>query len=93
MADNYHTLPGGCVVKQIVYNTHGITLTNRLINPFGFEPSQHTTVLVTPGYLVITTRPDLSDMLKGIEELQLRQDEIREDFTDAIKVLLHQFVK
>lgn len=91
MADDYHTLPGGCVVKQIVYNTHGITLTNRLLDHFGFEPSHPATVLVTPGYLVVTTLPEQQAVLKGISELQLRQDEANEDFTEAIKLLLTRF--
>ena len=91
--EDYQTLPGRCTVQNAIYSSNGIVLTKRLLSPFGFSAHTPARVLVTEGYLVITTRPELTGMLKGIEELQLRQDEAREDFTDAIKVLLHQFVK
>jgi predicted nucleic acid-binding protein len=49
-------------------------------------------VLMTPGCLVITTDPQQQAVLKAITELQLRQDETKQDFTDAIQVLLARLV-
>lgn len=90
--DNYHTLPGNCVVRPVTYSHQHITLTPRLLSPFGFTSDTPAMVLMTPGCLVITTQPEQQAVLRAITELQLRQDETKQDFTDAIQGLLARFV-
>lgn len=91
MTIHYHTLPGGCVVKQLHHKPRGFVLKSTWLTPFGFDHRSEATLLLTPGYLVITTQPKHQAILNAINELQLRQDEVREDFTGAIETLVATF--
>lgn len=47
-------------------------------------------LLALPGYMLITTEPELCGQMAGIAELQFRQDELKQDFSHAIEGLVKQ---
>ena len=91
MATEHDKLPGGCFVKHIASNRKGINLKPRLIAQFGFKPDQPISLLLTQGRIIITTDPRERSILKGIQELQFRQDEMKEDFSESVGLLVGLF--
>lgn len=88
MATEHDKLPGGCYVKQIYCNKNGIHLKPPLLNPNGFTPKQSATLLIMQDHILITLNPKKRNIMLCIQELQLRQDEMKKDFEPAVEALL-----
>ncbi|UAA37536.1 hypothetical protein KIH87_12525 [Paraneptunicella aestuarii] len=100
---------GGCFVKEFPLEQGNLVLKQRWLSLFhansgnqkhtgepvsGSSHSQaQASLLVLPGYVLITTQPHLCGQLAGIAELQFRQDEVKQDFSHAIEGLLMQITR
>ena len=91
MGKEHLNLPGGCFVNKISNNPGGITLHAEFLTDFGFELQQSATLFITQGKIIITTDSQLCNVLDAIEELQFRQDELKQDFEPAIYALIGLF--
>lgn len=85
---------GGCFVKEFPLVEGNLVLKQRWLSLFHANfnvtvPSQ-ASLLVLPEYVLVTTQPQLCGQLAGIAELQYRQDELKQDFSQAIAGLLTQ---
>ena len=56
---------------------------------FEFAPGDEVTLMLRNGELVLTRNPLKRALLKCAEELQLRQDELKEDFSAGIAALVN----
>ena len=50
--------------------------------------NKNLTLLITQGHILITDDPIKQNLMHGIQELQLRQDELKQDFEPTILALL-----
>lgn len=71
-------------VKEVTVETDGLTLKKHWLQEFNFMENSEASLLMLPGYLVLTNHPGKQRLIKAIEELQFRQDELKEDFSNAI---------
>ncbi len=84
MAKAYCSGLKDCFVKDFRIKSQGIDLKAKWITPFGFTQNTDVSMLVLPEYLVLTTQPNLRQQIAAIQELQFRQDELKQDFGHAI---------
>lgn len=77
-------------VKQINVDNDGLLLKKHWLAEYNFMESTEASLLLLPGYLVVTNHPGKQKFIKAIEELQFRQDELKEDFSGAIISLAKQ---
>jgi hypothetical protein len=78
-----------CFVNDINIKNNGLRLKPKLLQTYGFESNTQATLLLTNGYLVITNQDHKQQQLAAIKELLLRQDETKQDFSQAISSLIY----
>lgn len=71
-------------VSQVSVGSEGVVLEKESLQEFNFLSGTQASVLMMPGFVVITNHPGKENILKAIEELQYRQDELKQDFSQAI---------
>ena len=92
MAKHYLNLPGDCYVNRMDDISNGIALPAEFLSDYGFDQQQKPTILTTRGHIIITNHPNMCNIIDAIEELQLSQDELKQNFEPAICALLALFV-
>ena len=92
---------GACVVKEfplvkgnLVFKSALEEIKEPWLTSFQAESGEpkeaQAFLLAQPGYMLITTHPQLCGQMAGIAELQFRQDELKQDFSHAIEGLVKQ---
>ena len=89
MANDYCNRRQDCFVKNLTISSTGLSLKSKWLTPYNFIEGGEASMLVLPEYLVVTTHPALRQQLAAIQELQFRQDELKQDFSFAIQHLAH----
>ena len=85
MAKRDCTQPGHCFVKQISVTEQGVRLKPGWLQEIGWDPGASLYLIARPQGLLISPPHPLLD---AALELQLRQDEARQDFSQAIGWLI-----
>lgn len=80
-----------CFVKNLRISSTGLKLKSQWLAAYDFVQGGEASMLVLPQYLVVTTQPKLRQQLAGLQELQYRQDELKEDYSFAIERLANDF--
>ncbi len=71
-------------VKQVKIDNDGLSLKSHWLDEFNFVRDSESSLLMLPGFLIMTNHPGKQRLIKAIEELQYRQDELKQDFSQAI---------
>ena len=79
------------LVKNLTVSSTGFSIKSKWLAPFNFVEGGEASMLLLPNYLVITDQPVHRQQLAAIQELQLRQDELKQDFTSAVQRLANDF--
>lgn len=66
----------------------GVTVAADVLSQFNLTADTRPTMLVMPGVLLMTNHLQKQEILRAIEELQYRQDELKVDFSRAILALV-----
>ena len=66
----------------------GVTVAADVLSQFNLNADARPTMLIMPGALLMTNHPQKQEILRAIEELQYRQDELKVDFSRAILALV-----
>ena len=71
-------------VQKVEISGGGIALNEDCMQEFNFMEGAEASVMIMPGFMVVTNHPGKEKVIKAIEELQYRQDELKVDFSQAI---------
>lgn len=77
-----------CFVNNIRIKNNGLWLKPKPLCTYGFNSNTQATILFTQGTILITNQPHKQQLLSAIKELQYRQDELKQDYSQAINALL-----
>lgn len=66
----------------------GIDIDAATLKQFNLGADSEATMLMMPGLLIMTNHPKKQEIMRAIEELQYRQDELKVDFSRAILALI-----
>ena len=78
---------------QLTIGEEGLPLYENTLLRSSFKPGEDVSIAVFDGVAVITTDPQKQALIKSSQELQLRQDELKEDFSYGIVQLLEALFK
>ena len=102
--EEYANSNPGCVAKQFVpgmdtshdfmqfmhvnAEESGLLINEEVLSFSGFRPGDEVSIALFNGTAVITTDHQKKALIRAAQELQLRQDELKESFSDGIALLI-----